>query len=195
MRWWIILLATFFLMWPTFCLAAEEETPATKPAEPATLLGGNIRYTPPADWKFVKETSNDVNAAYLAPDHDGFLALQVAPPNAACNEAAGRMIIRGLRERHTKAGEVMVLTPRMEPDDRFDLRIHERYKNSHGKVADELHLYRKVGQRVCMLVVQSLSSDQKHLSEVHKAGEEMIDSARWAAKASDSRDKTHKELP
>ncbi|MDB5172271.1 MAG: hypothetical protein JWN51_1044 [Phycisphaerales bacterium] len=155
---------------------------ATKPAAEATLLGGIVHYAPPEEWKIVVANTNDTTATYIATDHDGLLSMQVLPPNAAIDAAAGRALVIKLRQNHKLAKQEIALEPRLEPDDAFALRIHERYKDKEGKVVDELHLYRQVGGRAVMLTVQSLSKDEDHIRDVHKIGEDMLTSATFQPK-------------
>ncbi|MDB5289815.1 MAG: hypothetical protein JWL69_1056 [Phycisphaerales bacterium] len=166
--------------------AAKADDPAdksaTKPAEEATLLGGIVHYAPPDEWKIVPANSNDTTATYIATDHDGLLSMQVLPSNAAIDAAAGKALVTRLRQNHKLAKQEIVLEPRLEPDDAFALRIHERYKNKEGKVVDELHLYRQVGGRAVMLTVQSLSTDEEKIRKVHKVGEDMLTSATFQPK-------------
>jgi hypothetical protein len=158
------------------------EKPATQAAADASLLGGIVHYAPPEEWKLVPANTNDTTATYIASDHDGLLAMQVLPSNAAIDAAAGKALVTKLRQNHKLARQEVVLDPRLEPDDSFALRIHERYKDKEGKVVDELHLYRQVGGRAVMLTVQSLSKDEDQIRKVHTVGEEMLTSATFKPK-------------
>jgi hypothetical protein len=157
---------------------AQGQTAATQSAE-ASLLHGQIRYTPPETWRNApSNAAADMAATYLAPDHDGLLLIEVLPENAVISPQAGSALVVKLRANHKKAGQAIVMDPTVEKDARFSIRIHEKYKTKDGATADELHLYRKVGSQAVSVTVQSLSEDQKHIDVVHRAGEETLLSAR-----------------
>jgi hypothetical protein len=150
--------------------------PATQPAT-ALMLNGRIEFTPPAGWKQVKnDQSPEMMMVYIADDHDGFFRLVVLPENAAIDADAARKYVAQLRNSHKNANQDMVKGPDIEKDDRFAIRIHERYKIK-DKTADETYLYRLVNGRAMELQVQSISDDAAHVAGVHKTAEDVLLSA------------------
>ena len=163
-------------------LVARAEPPATAKTT-ATMLGGKIEYTPPEGWHQAEATAKpEEAAAYIANDHDGLMAIQALPSDAAISPDAAQAMVRQLRANHKKAGQEIVLDPKLEKDPRFAIRIHEQFKLKSGKTADELHLYRKVGGRSVMVNAQSLSDDEEHIKGVHTTAEEVLMSAVWVKK-------------
>lgn len=152
--------------------------PATQPTgqqATAALLHGQIEFTPPSGWRAIKnDQPSDVAVAYLAADHDGYIAMQISdvvPDNAAVD---GKTLVDKRRAMRVKAGQEIVLTPTLDTDARFLVKIHERYKLKSGKTADETHLYRRVEHRILILDVQSLSEDMAHVDSVRKSAEDML---------------------
>jgi hypothetical protein len=93
----------------------------------------------------------------------------------------GGAVVRALRDAHKKADQKVLFGPKVEPDKRFALRVHEKYQAG-DKVADELHLYRTVGPRVVMVTVNAWVSDEAGAKPIHAAGEDLLVSANWIAK-------------
>lgn len=171
------------IMMALLILAAVMHAWADAPAAPGaagTLLDGRIEYQPPDGWKTVKSNlPAELAAVYVAPDHDGYFALQVLPENAAISPAAAKKIVAQLKINHKKRKQEIVLEPQIEEDKRFAIRIHERYKTADGKTADESHLYRLVGGRALELDVQSLSEEPEKVAAVLKTADEVLLSATW----------------
>lgn len=153
---------------------AEDNKPAT-----ATLLDGKISYAIPSHWTTVKSSlPTDIAATYVAPDHDGVLLIEVLPEKAWIAPEAGPKLAAQFRASRKKAGETIVLDPKVEKDSHFSIRIHEKYKNKQGAVADELHLYKKIGDRAVSVTVQSFSEDEHHVDAIHKVGSDTLISAK-----------------
>jgi hypothetical protein len=68
----------------------------------------------------------------------------------------------------------MLLEPTVESDDRFALLIHERYEVKDGKVADQVHVYRYVGQRLAMATINAVCDDQADAEAYHKVGQDVL---------------------
>ena len=74
----------------------------------------------------------------------------------------------------------LLLQPTVESDDRFALKIHERYEAGKGEkkqVADVLHLYRYVGRRLVEATVNSVAADADAVKAEHGDAEEALLSA------------------
>ncbi len=147
----------------------------------AKLLRGQIEYTPPDGWELAVGSSNESTGAWVEKDGPGILAIQALPGNAMVDQSAARAIVKQLHDSHMKAKDEVVLEPSLETDDRFAIRIHERFKHKE-KFADELHLYKLVGSRPCMLTVNAVTEDEAAAKKVHGVGEETLLSARFAKK-------------
>lgn len=159
-------------------LIAAAHAEDSKPAA-ATLLDGRISYVVPAHWMAVKSSlPSDIAATYVAPDHDGVLLIEVLPEKAWIAPEAGPKLAAQFRASRKRAGQAIVLDPKLEKDPHFPIRIHEKYKNKQGAVADELHLYRKIGDRAVSVTVQSFSEDEHHIETIHKVGSNTLVSAK-----------------
>jgi hypothetical protein len=158
----------------TILLGAGVSGPRT-----AKLLKGRIVYTPPEGWELSIGSSDDTTGAWSQPEGSGILAIQALPGNAVVDKGAGRAIVRQLHENHLKAKDEIVLEPRLEDDDRFSIRIHEKYKRK-GQLSDEMHYYKMVGSRACMLTVNAVTDDEADAKKVHAVGEAVLLSARFA---------------
>lgn len=149
----------------------------------ATLLNGRLHFSPPEDddvWQKAKNVNSDDAAAYARHDHQGAIAIQILPPDAEMTDQMGGAVVRSLRDAHKQANQKILYGPKVEPDNRFALKVHERYQSG-DKVADELHIYRKVGPRVVMVTVNAWIADDAATKQIHKTGEDLAVSARWSA--------------
>lgn len=165
------------------CAVARSSDDKQKNTTDATLINGRVHFSPPADddlWQRAENVNSDDAAAYARRDHQGAIAIQVLPPDAQVTDQIGGAVIRSLRDAHKKANQKVLYGPKVEPDDRFALKVHEKYQSGE-KVADELHIYRNVGPRVVMVTVNAWAADDAEVKGIHKAGEDLAASAKWSA--------------
>ncbi|HEY2587236.1 MAG TPA: hypothetical protein VGI81_15935 [Tepidisphaeraceae bacterium] len=162
---------------------SADEKPKDSSSE-ASLIGGRLTFTPPPDdaWARATNVNADDAAAYGARDEKGAIAIQVLPADAEMTPQMGGAVVRSLRDAHKKANQNIVYGPKVEPDKRFALKVHEKYQVGE-KTADELHLYRNVGPRVVMVTVNAWVTDDAAAKPVHQAGEDVLASAKWAPSA------------
>ena len=165
------------------CLIVAIVGAGAEKRQPPSLLGGRIMFTPPpADkWKPADHPANDSTAAFVAENHEGAMALQVLPSDAQLSGQMAQAIVRQLRDNRRRAKQKMALEPKVERDPRFALRIHEKIEEK-DKIADQLHLYRDLGPRIVMLTVSALVTKDGDPKPVHKAGEDVLLSAKWVKK-------------
>jgi hypothetical protein len=171
-----------FLLVAAFAVAGLADD-KKKNTTDATLLNGRLHFSPPEDeevWQKARNVDSDDAAAYARHDHQGAIAIQVLPPDAEMTDQMGGAVIRSLRDAHKKANQKILYGPKVEPDNRFALKVHEKYQSG-DKVADELHIYRDVGPRVIMVTVNAWVTDEVEAQQIHKAGEDLAFSARWSA--------------
>lgn len=161
-----------------FAWSADEKP---KDAKDGSLIGGRLTYAPPPDdaWERAENVNADDAAAYAGRSHQGAIAIQVLPADAEMTPQMGGAVIRALRDAHKKADQKVLFGPKVEPDKRFALRVHEKYQEGE-KTADELHLYRTVGPRVVMVTVNAWVGDDAAAKAIHAAGEDVLVSAKWA---------------
>lgn len=179
MRSWVLPLFLFALVFGVGVSAGQK----AKDTSDATLIGGHLHYTPPADddWQRAENVNADDSVAYARRDHQGAIAIQVLPPDAEMTPQMGPAVVRSLRDTHKKADQKVLYGPKVEPDNRFALKVHEKYQSG-DKVADELHIYRNVGPRVVMLTVNAWLTDEAGIKQIHQAGQDILAGAKWSAK-------------
>lgn len=161
------------LLWTGTIVASDGSDPS------ASLLQGKIAYQPPSgdSWERAHNIEGETAAAYVSESLQGAIAIEVLPGDAHITPQMGPAIVRTLRQNHKNAGQKIIMDPKIERDSRFDLRVHEKYEQG-DKVADELHLYRDLGPRVVM-VTASAMGQSKDAKTIHKAGEQVLLSAKW----------------
>lgn len=169
----VVSLALLCLLWTGAIAANDESEPS------ASLLQGRITYQPPSadSWERAHNIEGETAAAYVSESLQGAIAIQVLPEDARITPQMGPAIVRTLRQNHKNAGQKIIMDPKVERDSRFDMRVHEKYQQG-DKIADELHLYRDLGPRVAM-VTASAMGQSKDAKTIHKAGEQVILSAKW----------------
>lgn len=170
----------------TSVLAGEAEKPSSDapPADPPpqtqSIAKGAIEFTPPNGWIFADKSSTPTRAVYISDTREGAILIESRPDSQLAADSGPQLVkkLQAMRENaHTT-----VMAAELEPDDTVDIRIHERYKQGE-RVADQLHLYKKFGQRVVMVTVNSLSDDEERTKAIHDAGLAVMASAKYTPPA------------
>ncbi len=157
-------------------LAVAEDAPAQ-----VTLGNARLHFTPPpaANWERV-EKSTDRLVAFTSVKHDAIVAFELLPDDMTINKAVTAAIIKQLRGEHQKSKAKMLLEPTAEADERFALKVHERYevgKTDPKKVSDQLHMYLYVGKYLMMATVNSVADDPATVDATHREAEDALLSA------------------
>lgn len=175
---------TFFMLLTLGAIAWSADEKPKDAAPEGSLIGGRLTFTPPPEdaWARATNVNSDDAVAYAAHSHMGAIAVQVLPADAEMTPQMGGAVVRSLRDAHKKANQKVLFGPKIEPDKRFTVRVHEKYEVD-GKTADELHLYRNVGPRIVMVTVNAWVEDEPEAKPIHKAGEDLLASAKWAPSA------------
>jgi hypothetical protein len=162
------------------CLAAG---PTTKPASataPAArvrdgLVNGSVRFLIPADWDIVGRADDGFSVVYHTPDHLGVVSVLITqqkeaiPQHNAAVYAQMRKTILDWDNQDLKNRKVEVIdAPKVEPDDRFMLRVHERFKDGDHPL-DVLHIYRGIGLNLVGVTVAASTEDKAQAKQVHEA--------------------------
>jgi hypothetical protein len=145
------------------------------------LLDGSIRYAPPpadAGWKFVGKTDDNLKASYVIEEGKGRIDIMVTPqtrdvPDTYAKQMA-LIIGKGIRADADRVGRTMLLQPRVEKDERFFLKVHDRISGEDG-VRDRLQLYRVMGLNIVHVAVIALKDTPEQAAPIHAAGEELLD--------------------
>jgi hypothetical protein len=172
------------------CLAAG---PTTKPAATAParvrdgLINGSVRFLIPADWEIASRTDNGLSVVYQTPDKIGTVSILITqqaeaiPQHNAAVRARMQKAILGWDNEDLKNRKVEVIDPpKVEPDDRFMLRVHERYKDGEHTL-DMLHIYRGIGLNLVGVTVAASTENFAEAKRVHDAAALMLMSVNLGA--------------
>ena len=167
-------LPVLMFAWLLCSVAHAADAPA-----PVALGDGAVHFTPPSaeSWEPSKHATARI-LAYTTKKHDAIVAIELLPDDMVVDKETTGAIVKQLRGAHGQAK--VVLQPTVESDERFALKIHERYEVGKGaniKVADVLHLYRYVGKRLVMATVNSVSDDPEAVKAAHADAQECLVSA------------------
>ncbi len=178
----VMKLVVIFLMFMcAVCAAATTTAPTSAPFANEPIGHGVVRFAPPPDWDLAKRADNDMSVSYKSPDGSGVLSIAVTPQQDAITDSPkanmAKAIIKGITESLTKDGTELLIKPRVEQDDRFYLKVHDRSKKD-GKVADRIQMYRAVGLNLVLVSVVAFTDDESKAKEVHAIGETVLLSAR-----------------
>ena len=152
--------------------AEKPRLPANKeagPAEGAVRLGGVLDFTPPEGWDQAKNATTATRAAYVSKDRQAMMSVELLPASMKIEPSLAADMIKKMRQNRQANGQKYVDEPKVEKDDKYAIRIRERYQVK-DKVADQLHLYRAVGPRFLLVTINSLGGEEK-AREHHAAGE------------------------
>jgi hypothetical protein len=160
-----------------FCVAAG---PATKPATTAParvrdgLVNGSVRFLVPADWDIVSRAPDGFSVVYHTGDHLGVVSVLITqqkeaiPQHNAAVHAQMQKTILDWDNQDLKNRKVEVIDPpKVERDDRFMLRVHERFKDG-DHMLDVLHIYRGVGLNLVGVTVAAATEDKVDAKRVHE---------------------------
>jgi hypothetical protein len=164
--------------------------PASKPAPgvDTSIAGDQIHFpAPPADqWSAIKPDPAADAITFINQGRDGQIQMQLLPKDAsvdsdiAMNVAVA--VVKQLKATHEQNHDLVVLQPKIIKDRRFAFCIHEKFKVG-DNVMDRLHIYKAVGPRVLLLTANSLAKDEEKITAIQKAGQEMLDGAKFNRKA------------
>ena len=146
---------------------ADESPPA-----PITLGDLGLQFTPPPT-DFWERTlhSTDRIIAFTTLKHDAIVAFELLPTDMVIDRPVTAAILKQLRGEHLKNKTKMFLDPVAESDERFALKVHERFevgKDDKKKVSDQLHMYLYVGRQLLMATVNSVAGDPESVDAAHR---------------------------
>lgn len=124
------------------------------------LADNAIQYDPlDADWIEAVKSKTPTQDAFVSKGHDAMIAISVLPASMTISPDMANSIMKKIRENRKASAQKFVQEPTVEKDDRFILKIHEKYQLK-DKVADQLHMYRQVGPRVVLVTINSLAGEE-----------------------------------
>ena len=156
--------------------SADESPPA-----PVTLGDFGLQFTPPpTDFWERTQHSTDRIVAFTTLKHDAIVAFELLPDDMVIDRPVTAAILKQLRGEHLKNKTKMFLDPVAESDERFALKVHERFevgRDDKKKVSDQLHMYLYVGKHLLMATVNSVAGDPESVDAAHRQAEDALLSA------------------
>lgn len=132
---------------------------APKPVDgskPVAIGPNAVQFNPPDGWLDSPVNRRPVRELYFAPTRNALISVEVLPANAAADRDVAAAMVRTLKQNRKAAKQTFVQEPQIENDDRFAVRIREKFMDG-DKVADQLHLYRMIGKRVLLVTVKTVA--------------------------------------
>jgi hypothetical protein len=166
--------------------ASIAAAPATKPAAPARvrdgLINGSVRFLVPADWQLSDRAANGMSVTYVFPEEKGgivMLASQQAegiPLNdARVKQQLAKFVLDHDNEDLKNRKMEIIDAPKLEPDARFMIKVHERFRDGDTTV-DAVHLYRGIGVNLVSVTISVNTDDKDEAKRYHDAGALMLQS-------------------
>lgn len=181
MRRKIISLPTLTMLLFVVSSAHAQTKPATTQAANEPLVGGALRYAPPAGWELVGE-KNDKLARYRLGNERAYLEIAVdVLPSAVGPAQAAQMAMqvgKAIREQAKKESYQLLYGPRAEKDDRFWVKIHDRMKVTGGQTSDRMQMYRNFGVYCVRVTATAMNASEADAKKIHEVGEDLLDTMR-----------------
>jgi hypothetical protein len=154
--------------------------PASAPVANEPLAGGALRYAPPPppDWQLISKSEDGLKAAYQIPgrariDVSVTVQDQAMPPDQKQRMAV--IIGKSIRESAKEKGAEILLPPRVENDDRFFLKVHDRQRRAEsGAIADRLQIYRSFGVYFVHVAVTAFVDAPEQAAPMLNAAEDLL---------------------
>src|SRR5439155_21759786 len=108
---------------------------------------------------------------------------QTIPPSQ--KEQMAIIIGKAIREAARKEGRELVLPPRVEPDERYFLKIHDVIK-AEDKLSDRIQMYRVIGLNLVHVACTAIVESRDQSAAVHSAAEQLLDTMRLSRGANRS---------
>jgi hypothetical protein len=154
------------------------EASSTQPAAAYEMLdNGRVQFVAPEGWTKADRSSTPTRAVYVSDTREGMMSIEV-PPDMKIGDGTAAAVVKRLRAMRNKSKST-IMEAKEEPDNRFDVRVHEQYKQGE-RTADQLHLYKQVGSRAVMVTVNSVSDDEATTKAIHELGEATMVSVKLA---------------
>ncbi|MDB5298110.1 MAG: hypothetical protein JWO31_4093, partial [Phycisphaerales bacterium] len=97
---------------------------------------------------------------WVSADHSAMLSVEALPTDQVIKpELAPKMILL-MKQNRAKSGDKPTQDPAVEKDDRWVIRIRERFTAKDGKPGEQLHLYRAVGARFLLVTCKTFGGDK-----------------------------------
>jgi hypothetical protein len=162
--------------------AAAAAPPSTQASGgPDTVLHEEYLFTdPPAGWMVYHQAGDE--SVEFSNEHLHSVILIAFEPKDMILDGMGGQMAKAIDGLPARSGGETVMHAKIEKDKRFDLKIHDKYK-VHGKVGDQLHLYKNIGPRVVEVTIACSAEDQDIIDDVFKTGQDMLAAMKFDRKA------------
>jgi hypothetical protein len=177
-----MIVVTAVMFWiASSAVAVPATAPTTRTADMEPLLEGVIRYQPPAGWELVRKSDTNLQANYKTADGIGRIEINVSPqtrdvPPTFAQQMA-KIIGKGVREDADRNSNTILMQPRVEKDERFLLRMHDRTAGAEG-TCDRVQLYRVMGLNIVHVAASAQTDSPEQAKAIHAVGESLLETMR-----------------
>jgi hypothetical protein len=144
------------------------------------LVNGSIRFLVPADWELFDRGPNGTSVGYLLPEEKGRAVMLVTqqaegiPLNdARVKKQMAKFVLEHDNEDLKNRKMEIIDAPKLEPDARFMIKVHERFKDGETTV-DAVHFYRGIGLNLVSVTISANTDDKDEAKRIHDAGALML---------------------
>jgi hypothetical protein len=147
------------------------------------LVNGALRYLVPPEWEIVDRTADRMQVYYRdKPERATYSMMvtqqaQVIPLNdLRVRKQLSEMALAWANAELVKRKVEVLDAPKVEPDERFMLKIRERFKEGDA-VWDVVHVYRGLGLNLVSATSATTNEEKNQIAAVHDAGAKLLLSA------------------
>lgn len=145
---------------------------------------GRVRIVGPPGWQLDKRGADGMTLRYKLGD-TGVIVVTVTPQQAALTREVyakiSKSIGQALREAARNEGAEFLIHPRVEPDNRFFLKVRDRTRGGDGKVRDQLQIYKALNLELIHIAAVAMVETEAESQPILAAAEEMLDNAKLGA--------------
>lgn len=146
-----------------------------------TLDGEKVLFTPPPGLTFQGNLNEGRAASFSIGDTQALVSVLVTPQQQGLprgfKDRLAQFVGKTIREEASQGQQDIVMPPRVEDDERFLLRVHDKF-NTEERFGDRVHLYREVGLYLVSVTATAYTEDEAEAKRVHELGAEMLLSVR-----------------
>src|SRR4051812_13227281 len=165
----------------TTLLAQPTTAPATE-----TLMKGDIVFTIPDGWKFDGKANSGLLAKLSRTDPMAALVVNVNVQTAVLPDSAApkiaQSLAKGIKDHADKGDFELVTQPKTEPDDRFFLRLHHKFKKGE-LVGDEIQIIRVIGLDLVTVAATAFTDNPDEAKQVFDDAAKTLMSVKTAKQA------------
>ena len=161
--------------------AGPAAQPPAKPASKPTrvrdgLVNGALRFLVPPEWEITERSADRMQVFYRHKPERAVYSMmvtqqgQVIPQNdARLKKQMTETILNWANEELKKRKVEVIEPPSVVRDDRFLLKVHEKFKDGDA-IVDAIHIYRGIGLNLVSVTSSTTNEEAGQLQAVHDAG-------------------------